>query len=425
MKPRILLYFSLFTMHYSPCTAQTWEPVGGGINNTDSTQPPVHAFCVYNNRLYVGGEFNHAGKLQANSIASWDGKNWDTLTTGIQNGTAYMPYPAHVDALTAYDNMLCVGGVFDAAGRNIRTAPSRSVTYTPPNSVSLALWIDTIHTIPAWYPVQGGLGYIEEVGGPGENNMAFKNVCVRTLCIYNDNLVIGGIFNNPGELGESIQDFAIWNYKNGWSGEVDKSKSTPAKPVYKNADVQCVTSMLEYKGKLVIASDIKLAPFYEERDSNRVISVYNGTAFKGIATGVANKHLAIPRCMAIYNSNLYVGGLYYSNPRTYGIIKWDGKKWSPVGKNAWGKRGVIWAMAVYKGKLYIGGRFDDIDGKPCNNIAVWDGKTFQPVGKGLSGKGKRQGVVRALCVYKDELYAGGEFSASGNAGLSNIAKLGH
>jgi hypothetical protein len=82
-------------------------------------------------------------------------------------------------------------------------------------------------------------------------------------------------------------------------------------------------------------------------------------------------------------------------------------------------------MAVYDGKLYVGGAFDSAGGKPAMNIAVWDGNSWSAVGEGLQAKKHNyfKGRVAALAVYKNELYAGGTFDFSGETKLCNLARL--
>ena len=67
----------------------------------------VRAFTVYVNELIVGGQFTTAGGAASNYIASWDGTNWSTMGTGLNN---------FVHALHVYNNRLIVGGAFTVAG---------------------------------------------------------------------------------------------------------------------------------------------------------------------------------------------------------------------------------------------------------------------------------------------------------------------
>src|SRR5215831_18227976 len=47
--------------------------------------------------------------------------------------------------------------------------------------------------------------------------------------------------------------------------------------------------------------------------------------------------------------------------------------------------GVIECAAEYRGQLYVGGNFEQIDGVAAAHIARWDGQQWQPVGAGFDG----------------------------------------
>jgi glucose/arabinose dehydrogenase len=57
--------------------------------------------------LYVGGNFNEAGGVTANRIATWDGANWGTLGTGTSG---------FVEAITTTSTDVYIGGNFAIAG---------------------------------------------------------------------------------------------------------------------------------------------------------------------------------------------------------------------------------------------------------------------------------------------------------------------
>ncbi len=127
--------------------------------------------------------------------------------------------------------------------------------------------------------------------------------------------------------------------------------------------------------------------------------------------------------MVVYKNELYVGGCFDSvaNTKSKYIAKWDGKKWTSVGKGLNNGYSGVKAMAVYKGELYVAGDFDLInDNTEVEHIAKWNGKEWLPV-----GNGKADGThpyVSALCVYKNELYAASLFDSIGGIRAKNIAK---
>ncbi|MGD0711878.1 MAG: PKD domain-containing protein [Bacteroidales bacterium] len=119
--------------------------------------------------------------------------------------------------------------------------------------------------------------------------------------------------------------------------------------------------------------------------------------------------------MAEYHNELYVGGQFTKagNINVSNIAKWDGIKWFAV---ASGVDASITSMCVYSGELYLGGNFIMAGSDTLNHIAKWDGKTLQPVGKGINGR------ILTMAVFKNELYVAGQFSNAGSIATSNIAK---
>lgn len=71
---------------------------------------------------------------------------------------------------------------------------------------------------------------------------------------------------------------------------------------------------------------------------------------------------------------------------------------------------LFFLLAVYNGELYAGGNFTATgDGTPVNHVAKWNGNQWLPVGEGLNDS------VWVLCVdsAQNKLYAGGFFTQTG------------
>jgi hypothetical protein len=132
--------------------------------------------------------------------------------------------------------------------------------------------------------------------------------------------------------------------------------------------------------------------------------------------------------LADYNGSLYLGGHFISSGGgafEYNIRKWDGVSWSALGTGIGdigsNNSSSVYALAIYNGELYVGGKFNKADGVPQANIAKWNGTSWSSVDGGLGGG---SAYVKCLVVHNGELYAGGVFSVAGTASLpvSNIAK---
>jgi trimeric autotransporter adhesin len=66
--------------------------------------------------------------------------------------------------------------------------------------------------------------------------------------------------------------------------------------------------------------------------------------------------------------------------------------------------GPVTAMLVHDGKLYVGGRFEKVDRRVVNNVAVWDGTKWSGLAKGVDGK------VYAMAAVGKDIYVSGDFS---------------
>lgn len=151
-----------------------WEPLGSGvIYENPPPYPSVTALSVFNNILYVGGLFTHAGGQPRRHIAAWDGTNWLSVGNGLNN---------QVWALTVYGDELYVGGMFWASG-------------------SL-----TLNGIARW----DGANFSAVDGG-----VAGSWPYVLALNSYDGDLVVGGMFEEAG--GQPAARLATWNSQSGWA----------------------------------------------------------------------------------------------------------------------------------------------------------------------------------------------------------------
>ena len=124
------------------------------------------------------------------------------------------------------------------------------------------------------------------------------------------------------------------------------------------------------------------------------------------------------RCFYVFRNELYAAGNFQgiNFKKINGIAKFDGISWTQVGDID--KNVVINSLIEYKGELYAGGSW---------GIKKWDGIKWESFGMADEKKGYSKGqmlidvtsngtiYVRALCVYKDELYAGGTPGLSGTS----------
>jgi hypothetical protein len=109
-----------------------------------------------------------------------------------------------------------------------------------------------------------------------------------------------------------------------------------------------------------------------------------------------------------FNNRIYGAG---SVDQYRKAADWDGVKWDTIGKGIGIGGGYVYSSAVYKGELYLGGSFYEMEnGTPVNRIARWDGTSWKDVGGGIEGGLPK---VWAMTVYNGELIVGGNFNYAG------------
>ena len=145
------------------------------------------------------------------------------------------------------------------------------------------------------------------------------------------------------------------------------------------------------------------------------IATWDGSNWTAFGQGVDSA--GIVYCLDTINGNLYAGGDFgmMNGVPANNIAVWNGSSWSALGG---GTNGIVNSIAFLGGEIYVGGQFTMAGNVPANNVAKWDGTNWSALGSGLNCN-CFYSFVRSLCVYNNELYAGGLFDSQGN---NNIAK---
>lgn len=134
------------------------------------------------------------------------------------------------------------------------------------------------------------------------------------------------------------------------------------------------------------------------------------------------------------NGNVYVGGAFNraGDVDALNIARWDGSAWHALGGPMSGCDGFRCASSVTSvavdpasGDLYISGNFKNIDGMPVNYFARWDGSGWHEVGGGIAQFGNST-TVNDMAFYRGDLYIGGAFlnvdPAGANLRVNYIAR---
>lgn len=326
----------------------------------------IHAAVVYQDLLVVGGEFTEAGDHVVSHVAAWNGTAWIALGGGPDG-------PVH--ALAVHEGTLYAGGRFTEADGE--------------RAVGLAWWNGA-----TWEGVTDGL---RATGTGGA-------VDVRALWSSGDDLYLGGRFSHAGELavgGLACWDGAALREVSGWPGAGDRG---------------VVHAVSGFRGALVVGGE-----FSAEVDGAEVSNL----ALRG-ADGVWNTaDGGVPGAVHVVlaaGDSLVVGGLF-ERPVGSGVVparnvaSWDGTSWRALGLGVWGEDPAVFALAVHRGVLAVGGRFSTVGDTWASRAASWNGEHWGRLSSGVRGSGH----INAFVNYGSLLFAGGRFRTMTSHGAYSAA----
>ena len=159
-----------------------------------------------------------------------------------------------------------------------------------------------------------------------------------------------------------------------------------------------------------------LALFFSVVSSSFATTIYDGFGDQFVDRAVY--------AVAYFNGDLIVGGAFnWAGGQTGRYLsRWNGTQWMAMNMpgtipNQLGvPYGVVYALAVYKNELYIGGQMRKVSGAPSDNIIRWDGTTYKSLNFGVNGP------VYALLSSGNDLYVGGHFISAGSVPISHVAR---
>lgn len=287
-----------------------FDTLGLGVG-TGST-PFVKNIIKYNNEIYVCGSFLKSGNIQLNSIAKWNGSNWDSLQSGIIDTTGGVTQGL-VSSMVIFNNELCVGGGFTHAGGI--------------HANNIAKW--------------NGSNWSDIFGFPGYELTDNDFYLIHCMASYNNELYVGGsIIDSSGMKKNGIMR---------WTGV--KWELVGGGITGDQSDVYC---MAVYKNELYVGGCFNKA----EGNIGNGIQKWNGQVWKEVGNGVTltNYFYSAVKNMYVYNDQLIITGDFDkagSIPaRT--IASWDGSKWCSINDS------IVWqvsAFSEYHDTLIMGGWF--------------------------------------------------------------------
>ncbi len=339
----IRLFFSilLLTIISNICLAQ-WSNLQQGVIGW------LNTFYVdsASNLLFVGGNFDTAGGMNINDIATWDGTNWNTF-----GNNAVFSSPGNVSAIVNYNGNIIIGGDIDSIG------------LVKVNNI--ALWNGN-----DWQPIGSGFNgpvrdlivYQGELYACGQflysdtnyvgcfvkwNGFKWEQVSqlvgyAHTFTLYNGQLIIGGAFS--GQINPNFNNIVAW----------DGNVSDTSYSGFNNT----VITLKSLEDTLYAVGQFTATSFNQ---SNYLSVFYNHSWHSiGAPTGGSNWITDVIK----FNNELYVCG-YFLNPPD--ICKYNGSGFDSVAD----VQGFISNLTLYNGALYAGGYFSQLNGININSIAKY------------------------------------------------------
>lgn len=283
-------------------------------------------------------------------------QSWDTLGGGMAAGIG-------INSMLIYDGKLIAGGSYVKIGSTITD--------------NIGIW-----NRDQWDSLGSGLG-----------------CWVEDMIIFNGELIVVGCFlsvdNKPG------RGIAKWDGMK-WVGFDDAFYGFSPKPL----------KMLVYKGELYVAGSETGIRIGSDTIYGQHIVRWDGVNWDTLGASITSPVIT----MEIYDEELYVAGRFDSAGGIFArhLAKWDGAKWDSVSNDKWltGPGSFftqIYDMTVYGAELYIAGWFKFGQNGRNHNLIKWDGTTLDAINSDLviNKPGVRE-YIQAMAVYNGKLYVGGD-----------------
>lgn len=351
---KTLLHFA-FCIIASPLFSQHWEQVGD-FNNTVR----VMLDDTVSGLLYVSGNFRFNGIDTVDGFCSFDGVN-------------FVSYGRRIDCAS-----------FGCTPSFLIARYKEELYFSGPNLTSIN-GISDINGIARWDGVKWaaamhGLYYKED-----------DNPFLDNYYIYDGNLYGVGFFKTAD--GVTCNSVAYWNGQK-WTGL--------AFPSWPDNTVPRVSIVSFFQDQLYVGGN-----FSWSQSGGADIARLDSTGWV-MAGGGLKGGLSSAFDIKVYKGELYICGRFHKIDGNVGngIMRWDGQQWREVGEGFCNPNITASAMLVHDGKLYVVGNFECVDnGLSASRIAVWDGEIWSNLGNSLINNN-----ISSIASYKGEIYIGGGFT---------------
>jgi hypothetical protein len=237
----------------------------------------------------------------------------------------------------------------------------------------------------------------------GQGMLGMSTAHVSNFYSSADKLYVGGTFTRTAS-DETVSKIMVWDGELllplgcGFDWDCIPQSSIPP--------ATSVTSIILYNDTLIAGGGFS---FSGDIPING-IGFWNGVEWQSFSDGF------YPGVSGLYihNDTLFVSGGFteYNGTEMNGLAKWDGSTWQNVHNfphwSEWKTSpNAVKAMEWYIDELYVGGNWTASDLENMDDLVKWDGTTWTSVGGGLHGG---LANVNDMTVFKDKLYVAGWFN---------------
>lgn len=227
---------------------------------------------------------------------------------------------------------------------------------------------------------------------------------VEDIVLFGDSLIFAGGFY---EQMENEECGAIGAYFNGeWRGLAGGADSPSA----------VVRGISVLDDKLIAVGNFNELGGVE---SLWRVGMWDGNQWNDI--GGVSGFIGEPRKVTNYNGEIYVCGDFAfadGDVPSPNLARWNGVEWNEVESGPSSTVLEIYPFPDH-GYMYVGGLFSNVNGEPSPGIAKFDGVNTTP----FSTIGFND-AAKAICVYRDQIYAAGNFTQlSDGTEMNHIARF--
>ncbi len=373
MKIKLLFLLCIIS---TQCSAQNWYPLGEGTGIGFG----VRELFEFNNKLFIGGEFNFVDGRPTSGVAYWNDMNWIPIRASDSivglSIRSFSTYQGELYGFTAYLPPLAPISIVEVTARLVKYNEEENNWIIVPNAKAKRIREDGT----------GGSGFITDA------------------IAYENELYVIGSFDEIG--GQAIKNIAKWN-GSVWSPLLGSDSST--------VQFSRLTKMIVYNEELIICGTTES----NNGESYNNIASWNNTKWSNLNGGLLYNANGAPQFddIEIFQGALYVAGAgskVSENGKGYLLNKWNGSFWEGVAGFEQEE------PAFLTNRVTALKTFGDIlvlAGNGSGQIILYNGNTIGKIDEELNSISFENSIVKSFEILNNQLYAAGNF-------FKGVARLG-